>query len=95
MSKKLFVGNLSFEVNNMDLEELFKQHGEVLSAKVILDRDSGRSKGFGFIEMDSDQSAQTAIDAINGTEVKGRAVNVSVAKDRNDDKGGFKGKKRY
>jgi len=88
MSKKLFVGSLSFEITDLDLEDLFKQYGEVLSAKVIMDRDSGRSRGFGFVEMSSEGSAQSAIDAINGTEVKGRAVNVSIAKERTDDRGG-------
>jgi RNA recognition motif-containing protein len=87
MSKKLFVGSLSFEVTDLDLEDLFKQYGEVLSAKVIVDRDSGRSRGFGFVEMNSDGSAQSAIDALNGTEVKGRTVNVSIAKERTDDRG--------
>ncbi len=92
MSKKLFVGSLSFEMTDLDLEDLFKQYGEVLSAKVIMDRDSGRSRGFGFVEMSSEGSAQSAIDAINGTEVKGRAVNVSIAKERtNDDRGGSGG----
>ena len=98
MSKKLFVGNLSFEVTDFDLEDLFKQYGEVVSAKVILDRDSGRSRGFGFVEMTSDGSAQSAIDALNGTEVKGRAINVSIAKEKTDDRssGGFRGNKnRY
>ena len=99
MSKKIFVGNLSFEVTDFDLEDLFKQHGEVLSAKVILDRDSGRSRGFGFVEMSADNSAQSAIDALNGTEVKGRAVNVSIAKEKTDDRGssgGFRGNRnRY
>ena len=87
MSKKLFVGNLSFEVTDFDLEDLFKQHGEVVSAKVILDRDSNRSRGFGFVEMTSDSSAQSSIDALNGTEVKGRAINVSIAKERSNDRG--------
>lgn len=91
MSKKLFVGSLSFEITDLDLEDLFKQYGEVLSAKVIMDRDSGRSRGFGFVEMSSEGSAQSAIDAINGTEVKGRAVNVSIAKERTDDRGGSGG----
>ena len=99
MSKKLFVGSLSFEVTDLDLEDLFKQYGEVLSAKVIVDRDSGRSRGFGFVEMSADNSAQSAIDALNGTEVKGRAVNVSIAKERTDDRGssgGFRGNRnRY
>lgn len=90
MSKKLFVGNLSFEVTDFDLEDLFKQHGEVVSAKVILDRDTSRSRGFGFVEMSSESSAQSSIDALNGTEVKGRAINVSIAKERTDDRGGFR-----
>ena len=90
MSKKMFVGNLSFEVTDFDLEDLFKQYGEVVSAKVILDRDSNRSRGFGFVEMSSENSAQSAIDALNGTEVKGRAINVSIAKERTDDRGGFR-----
>ena len=99
MSKKLFVGNLSFEVTDFDLEDLFKQYGEVISAKVILDRDTNRSRGFGFVEMSSDNSVQSSIDALNGTEVKGRAINVSIAKERTDDRGsggGFRGNKnRY
>ena len=98
MSKKLFVGSLSFEVTDLDLEDLFKPYGEVLSAKVIVDRDSGRSRGFGFVEMSSDGSVQSAIDSLNGTEVKGRAVNVSIAKERTDDRGsgGFRGNRnRY
>ena len=90
MSKKIFVGNLSFEVTDFDLEDLFKQYGEVVSAKVILDRDSNRSRGFGFVEMSSDGSADSAIEALNGTEVKGRAINVSVAKERTDGGGGFR-----
>ena len=64
MSKKIFVGNLSFEVTDFDLEDLFKQHGEVISAKVILDRDTNRSRGFGFVEMSSDSGAQSSIDEI-------------------------------
>ena len=100
MSKKLFVGNLSFQVTDFDLEDLFKQHGEVVSAKVILDRDSNRSRGFGFVEMSSENCAQNAIEALNGSEVKGRAINVSIAKERTDDRrgsggGGFKKKRGY
>ena len=82
MSKKLFVGSLSFEVTDGELEGLFKQYGEVVSAKVILDRESGRSRGFAFVEMSSDSSAQSAIDALNGTDVKGRAIKVSIAQER-------------
>ena len=97
MSKKIFVGNLSFQVTDLDLEDLFKQYGEVLSAKVILDRDTSRSRGFGFVEMSSEGSVQSAIDALNGTDVKGRAINVSVAKERTDDRssGGFRKNKSY
>ncbi len=91
MSNKLFIGSLSYEVTDLDLEDMFKQYGEVLSARVIVDRNTGRSKGFGFVEMSSAGSAQSAIDAINGTEVKGRAINVSIARERsNDDRGGFR-----
>lgn len=88
MSKKLFIGSLSYEVTDLDLEDLFKQYGEVVSAKVIMDRDSGRSKGFGFVEMNSEGSAQSAIDALNGSEVKGRPINVSIARERSDSGGG-------
>lgn len=90
MSKKLFVGSLSFEMTDFDLEELFKQYGEILSARVITDRDTGRSRGFGFVEMSSDGSAQSAIDALNGSEVKGRTINVSFAREKSDDRG-FRG----
>ena len=79
MSKKIFVGNLSFEVTDFDLEDLFKQHGEVLSAKVILDRDSGRSRGFGFVEMVSDEAAKAAIAGMNGKELKGKPLKVNEA----------------
>ena len=90
MSKKLFVGSLSFEITDSELEDLFKQYGEVLSARVIVDKYTSRSRGFGFVEMSSDGSAQSAIDALNGTEVKGRAINVSIAKEKSDDSRGFR-----
>ena len=98
MAKKAFVGNLSFEVTDFDLEDLFKQYGEIVSAKVIIDRDSNRSRGFGFVEMSSDSSLESAIEALNGTEVKGRAINVSLARERTDDRGsggGFRKKRNY
>lgn len=100
MSKKLFVGGLSYEMTDFDLEDLFKQYGEVLSAKVIVDRYTSRSKGFGFVEMGSDSSAQSAIDALNGTEVKGRNINVSIAREKTEDRGfrnsgGFRKKRGY
>ena len=84
MGSKLYVGNLSYNVNSSDLEQLFAQHGTVQSAEVISDRDSGRSKGFGFVQMGSDQEAQAAIAALNGQEHDGRALTVNEAKPRED-----------
>src|SRR5690606_32827224 len=80
MNNKLYVGQLSFSVDSGALGDFFGAAGEVLSAKVITDRDSGRSKGFGFVEMASEQDAQKAIDDLNGKELMGRAINVSVAR---------------
>src|SRR5450432_871892 len=82
MGSKLYVGNLSYNVTSSDLEQLFAQHGQVQSAEVISDRDTGRSKGFGFVEMGSDQEAQAAITALNGTQNDGRALTVNEAKPR-------------
>lgn len=90
MVKKLFVGSLSFQVTDPELEDLFKEYGEVVSAKVITDRMSGRSRGFGFVEMESDESAQSAIEALDGAEVKGRPIKVSFAKDRVEGDRGFR-----
>jgi RNA recognition motif-containing protein len=83
-ASKLYVGNLSYNTTSSDLEQLFAQHGTVQSAEVIADRETGRSKGFGFVQMDSDQAAQAAIDALNGQTVDGRALTVNVAKPRED-----------
>lgn len=80
MGKKLFVGNLSYNVGDNDLQQLFAAHGNVASAQVIMDRDSGRSKGFGFVEMGDEQEAQAAIAALNGTPIDGRNVTVSEAR---------------
>ena len=80
MAKKLFVGNLSFNMGDDELRQLFTAYGTVSSAKVITDRDTGRPKGFGFVEMDSDQEASAAIAALNGKEVDGRALTVNEAK---------------
>ena len=94
MAKKLYVGNLSYDTTDSDLQELFEEFGTVESAQVIIDRDSGRSKGFGFVEMSSDQEAQAAIDALNGQEVNGRALTVNEAKPR-EDRGGGRGRGGY
>jgi len=80
VGKKLFVGNLSYNVGDSDLQQLFAAHGNVASAQVIMDRDSGRSKGFGFVEMGSEQEAQAAISALNGAALDGRNVTVSEAR---------------
>jgi RNA recognition motif-containing protein len=97
MGTKIYVGNMSFDVDNMSLDEMFKPHGTVVSAQVIMDRDSGRSKGFGFVEMGSEEEAQAAIAALNGKEVNGRALTVNEAKPREDKPrsgGGFRGGSR-
>ena len=82
MSKKLYVGNLSYSVTSDDLQQLFAQHGTVDSADVIMDRSTGRSKGFGFVEMGNDEEAQTAMTALDGHEYDGRALRVNEAKPR-------------
>jgi RNA recognition motif-containing protein len=84
MGSKLYVGNLSYDVNSSDLEQLFAQYGTVQSAEVISDRDTGRSKGFGFVQMGSDEEAQAAISALNGQEHSGRSLTVNEAKPRED-----------
>jgi RNA recognition motif-containing protein len=84
MGSKLYVGNLNYEVTGSDLEQLFAQHGTVQSAEVIADRDTGRSKGFGFVQMASDDEAQAAIAALNGQQHNGRALTVNEAKPRED-----------
>ncbi len=88
MGKKLYVGNLSYDVSSSDLEALLSPHGTVQSAEVIMDRDTGRSKGFGFVEMGSDAEAQTAISALDGQEQGGRALKVNEAKPREARSGG-------
>src|SRR5437763_10582730 len=80
MGKKLYVGNLTYGTTDRDLEQMFQAHGTVQSAQVIMDRDTGRSKGFGFVEMGSDQEAQTAITALNLKEVDGRSLTVNEAR---------------
>jgi len=84
MATKLFVGSLSWGVNDDQLADFFAAAGTVTSAKVIIDRDSGRSKGFGFVEMSSDEEARKAVDELNGKELDGRAINVSEARPREE-----------
>ena len=82
MAKKLYVGNLSYGVTNADLENMFSPHGTIRSAEVIIDRATGQGKGFGFVEMESDQEAQAAISALDGKEHEGRSIKVNEAKPR-------------
>lgn len=82
MSTNLFVGNLTFSTTSNELEDLFAEYGEVAKAQVITDRDSGRSRGFGFVEMASPESAEKAISALDGKSIDGRQLNVNVAKPR-------------
>ena len=84
MGSKLYVGNLSYATTSSDLEQLFGQHGAVQSAEVISDRETGRSKGFGFVQMGSDDEAQAAIGALNGHQHDGRPLTVNEAKPRED-----------
>jgi RNA recognition motif-containing protein len=90
VAKKLYVGNLSYGTTDSDLQRMFEEFGTVQSAQVIMDRDSGRSKGFAFVEMGNDQEAQAAINALNGKDVDGRALTVNEAKPR-EDRGGGRG----
>ena len=80
----IYVGNLHYEFSEDDLKEAFQEYGEVVSAKIIVDKYSGRSKGFGFIEMTDDEKAQQAIDGLNDKEVKGRNMKVNKARERTD-----------
>ena len=84
MAMKLYVGGLAYSVKDADLEALFAEHGTVASAKVITDRDSGQSKGFGFVEMNDDAEAKTAMAALNGKEIEGRSLTVNEARPQVD-----------
>jgi cold-inducible RNA-binding protein len=96
MGKKLFVGNLTFGVTSSDLEKLFASAGTVESATVVTDRDTGRSRGFGFVEMSSSSEASEAIAKLNGHDVGGRQINVSEAKERSPrGAGGGGGRRSY
>ena len=97
MGKKLYVGNLPFSATDESLQEMFAQSGSVTSAKIIMDRDTGRSKGFGFVEMSSDEEASDAIQKLNGQSVGGRAITVAEARPvtPREDRGGGGGRGRY
>ena len=88
MGKKIFVGNLSFDTTSADLESLFSQAGTCTSATVITDRDTGRSRGFGFVEMASNEDGEKAITALNGQQVGGRTLNVNEARPKTEHAGG-------
>jgi len=90
LGKKLYVGNLSYSVSSSDLNRLFSTYGTVESAQVIEDRESGRSKGFGFVEMSTDEEAQAAIQGLHGQDHNGRPLTVNEAKPR-EDRGGGRG----
>ncbi|NBV46740.1 MAG: RNA-binding protein [Planctomycetia bacterium] len=96
MGKKLYVGNLNYQATNASLESLFAEHGSVRSAQVVMDRDTGSSKGFGFVEMADDQAAQNAIQALHDREVDGRRLVVNEARPREErpgGRGGFGGRR--
>jgi RNA recognition motif-containing protein len=98
MGKRLYVGNLSYGTTDETLRQLFEGHGQVTSAQIIMDRDTGRSKGFGFVEMASDQEAQAAITALNGQQIDGRALTVNEARPKTETGGGGRGgydRRRY
>lgn len=82
MSTNIYVGNLAFSTSSDELETLFAEHGEVARAQVITDRETGRSRGFGFVEMESDEAAQAAIEALNGSDLGGRQLRINVARER-------------
>ena len=95
MGNKLYVGNLSYNIRDDDLQQAFAQFGTVNSAKVMMDRDTGRSKGFGFVEMGSDPEAQAAINAMNGQALDGRAIVVNEARPKTEGGGGGGGRGGY
>jgi RNA recognition motif-containing protein len=93
MSSKIYVGNLPYSIDDASLQHNFSEFGSVASAKVMMDRDSGRSKGFGFVEMSSEAEAQAAIQGLNGQSVDGRSIVVNMARPKEDrgDAGGYRG----
>jgi cold-inducible RNA-binding protein len=97
MANKIFVGSLAYTATDDDLQQFFADAGTVVSAKVIMDRDTNRSKGFGFVEMSSDEEAKAAIDSLNGKDLAGRPVALSEARPQapRENRGGFGGGNRY
>jgi RNA recognition motif-containing protein len=95
MNKKLYIGGLPFSVTDGQLKTLFESHGTVESAKVIMDRYTDRSRGFGFVEMSTQQEAEQAIQALNGTELEGRSLTVNVSKPRENRSGGGGSRNRW
>ncbi len=98
MALKMYVGNLAYSTTNDSLAQIFSEYGEVASATVIMDRDTGRSKGFGFVEMSNQQEAQAAISGLNGKDVGGRQLTVNEARPREErggSRGGYSGRSRY
>src|SRR3984957_5569000 len=91
VAKKLYVGNLSYNTGDRELQNMFEEYGAVQSAQVIMDRDTGHSKGFGFVEMGSDEEAQSAITGLNGKEAGGRSLTANEARPREDRGGGGRG----
>jgi cold-inducible RNA-binding protein len=95
MSSKLFVGNLSFEITENDLQDAFAEHGTVVEANLMMDRATGRPRGFGFVTMSTPEEAKKAIDAMNGKELGGRALTVNLARPREERSGGGGGRGGY
>jgi RNA recognition motif-containing protein len=91
MGKRLYVGNLAYSTSDSELQQMFEAHGTVNSAQVIMDRDTGRSKGFGFVEMSNDSEAQAAIQALHGAEIGGRTLTVNEARPKTEGGGGGRG----
>ncbi len=91
----IYVGNVYLAVTEDDLRQAFEAFGQVTSAKIITDRDTGNSRGFGFVEMPNNQEARSALSGLNGKDLKGRALKVNEARPRNDRQGGFGGDHRY
>ncbi len=94
----IFIAGLSYSINDADLKDLFSEYGEISSSKVIMDRQTGRSKGYGFVEMDDEESAKKAISELNGAEYDGRTISVSEARPREERprrEGGFNRERRY